>query len=172
MATPTLATRYTVKLFASTTATRPLVTSRTQTVYVTTGGSDTGSGLCQPIGQQVCHLTFKVFSVVPGSALRVEMSKRFYPYFGVTLGQNGETIQRPQWLYLDAADPSIAPARQVAANEYERTVTFSFDVGKHSAWRDDWVVCVQDTLSKDGLGLPGHHGCGASKVRPTVTYLG
>ncbi len=33
-------------------------------------------------------------------------------------------------------------------------------------------VCVKDTVSRDGLGLPGSHGCGARRVLRTVSYLG
>ena len=171
--TPTLATRYQVELFAGQTATRPLAVSRTQTVYATEGGTSTGNGLCDPIGQAVCHLTFQVSLVVPSSALRIEMSKRWYAYFALKFGPDNNPSQPElEWLYLNAGHPSFTPARQVSADKFERTVTFSVTIGTHSSWTYAWLVCPQDTLSRDGLGLPGHHGCGSSRIRRTIGYLG
>jgi hypothetical protein len=40
------------------------------------------------------------------------------------------------------------------------------------SWNWTWDAFLKDTLSKDGLGVPGHHGCGSSRIRPTVKYLG
>lgn len=91
----------------------------------------------------------------------------------------GQTATRPldnnpqlEWLYLNAGHPSFTPARQVSADKFERTVTFSVTIGTHSSWTYAWLVCPQDTLSRDGLGLPGHHGCGSSRIRRTIGYLG
>jgi len=81
--TPTLATRYKVKLFARKTAARPLATSPVKNVYVSFGGTMTTSGPCGP---PTCHVTSHVFLIVPSSALKVEMSKRFFAYFAVKFG--------------------------------------------------------------------------------------
>jgi hypothetical protein len=32
--------------------------------------------------------------------------------------------------------------------------------------------CAEETVTRDGLGLPGHHGCGAKKARSNAAYLG
>ena len=37
----------------------------------------------------VCRETYHMYSILPSSALRVEMSKHFYPYFGLNLSATG-----------------------------------------------------------------------------------
>jgi hypothetical protein len=165
--TPALATRYKVKLFARKTATTPLATSRTHSVYVTVGGSATGG---RPCGRPVCRETLHQFVILPGSALRLEMSKPFYPYFGLRLGSAGAPAL-PKWLYLSAGHASVGRAQRISAVEFERTITFSFTIGNHP-YNWAWLVCLKDTVSRDGLGVPGHHGCGSSPVLRTVAYLG
>jgi len=66
-------------MFARKSATRPLATSPRQNVYDVGGGYATGGKTC---GGPGCRETFRVYSVVPSSALGVEMSKPLYPYFG------------------------------------------------------------------------------------------
>jgi hypothetical protein len=171
--TPTLATRYTVRLSAGKTAARPLATSPVQNVYVSIGGTSTGTGLCALPGPPACRVTFHVFFIVPSSALKVEMSKPLYPYFAVRFGPpNGPTPPPPAWLYLNAGHPSFTAAQRISADKFERTLTFSFTVGVNSSENWAWGICVKDTLAKDGLGLPGHHGCGSRRVRRTADYLG
>ena len=168
--TPTLATRYKVKLFARKTAASPLATSPVKNVYVSFGGTMTTSGPCGP---PTCHVTSHVFLIVPSSALKVEMSKRFFAYFAVKFGPpHGPTPPLPEWLYLNAGHASFTAAQRISADEFEKTVTFSFAVGANSSESVAWLVCTPDTLSKDGIGLPGHHGCGSIRIRRTVNYLG
>jgi hypothetical protein len=62
-------------------------------------------------------------------------------------------------------------AKRISTDEFERTITFSFTRRANSSSNWAWTVCVKDTLSNDGLSLPGHHGCGSSRVRRTATYL-
>lgn len=165
--TPTLVTRYKVELFASGTATAPLATSPVKNVYVIPGGVVKGGGVC---GRPVCRQTLRIFTVLPSSALKFEMSKHFYPYFGLRLGASA-IPPPPRWLYLNAGHASVSSPRRISAGEYEQTLRFSFAVGNHS-YNWSWTGCVKDFVSKDGLGLPGHHGCGASRVLRTVAYLG
>ncbi len=166
--TPTLATRYKIKLFARSTATTPLATSPTQNVYVVSNERATGGRTC---GRPVCHETLHIFTILPSSALGLEMSKPVYPYFGLTLG-SASTPPPPRWLYLNAGHASISRAQRISASEYENTLTFSFTIGSHSYYHWLWLTCSKDTVSKDGLGLPGYHGCGSSPVLATVAYLG
>lgn len=165
---PTLATRYEVKLSAGPSATTPLATSPTQNVYVTSGGSSTSRLVCI---QFACTLTSHVLWIVPSSALRTEISKHVYAYFGVTFGPIS-TLKPPEWLYLNAGHASVTRAKRISADEYETTVTFSYHESGYSTGFPAWTGCVKDTVSKDGMGLPGHHGCGSSRVRRTVAYLG
>jgi hypothetical protein len=165
--TPTLATRYQVKVFASKSATTPLATSARQSLYVVPGGHVTGGKTC---GRPVCHETFRIYTIVPSSALAVEMSKPWYPYFGLNLSPT-HVPSPPRWLYLNAGHASVSGARRISAGEFENTLTFSFTIGNDGAYWD-WNACVKDTVSRDGLGLPGSHGCGAPRVLRTVSYLG
>jgi len=166
--TPTLATRYQVKVFARKSATTPLATSSRQSVYVMANGWTTGGKTC---GRPVCRETFHIFTVVPSSALGVEMSKPDYPYFGINLTTTAGIPSPPRWLYLNAGHASVAGARKISADEFENTLTFSFTVG-NDGFHWAWTACVKDTVSRDGLGLPGSHGCGARRVLRTVSYLG
>ena len=164
---PTLATRYQVKLFARKGATTPLATSPRQNVYVGMNGRVTGFKTC---GRPVCHEALHVFTILPSSALGVEMSKHVYPYFGLNLSATS-TPPGPRWLYLNAGHASVSAARRISATEYEQTLTYSFTIGNDgAAW--NWNGCVKDTVSRDGLGLPGSHGCGVHRIRATVSYLG
>ena len=50
-------------------------------------------------------------------------------------------------------------------------VTFSTP----QAYYYEWAICTKDTETKDGLGLPGHHHCGAPSIRNSAIrkgYLG
>jgi hypothetical protein len=164
---PTLATRYQVKVFARKSATTPLARSARQNLYVVSNGYYTGGKTC---GGPACRETFHTYVVVPSSTLSVEMRKPFYPYFGINLSTTG-TPAPPRWLYLNAGNPSVSSARRISASEFEITVTFSFTIG-NDGYYFDWATCAKDTLSTDGLGLPGSRGCGAHRIRRTVNYLG
>ena len=164
--TPTLATRYKVELFARKSATRPLAVSPMQNVYVVPNWWVTGRDTC---GQPVCRLKYHLFFAVPSSTLGVEMSKHVYPYFGINFG--AASNHPPRWLYLNGGHASVSSAHRISAGEYESTLTFSFTVGNNSYYWA-WTLCAKDTESRDGLGLPGSHGCGAGRVLRTAYYLG
>jgi hypothetical protein len=69
---------------------------------------------------------------------------------------------------MDPKAKTSAP-RLVSATEYKLTYSFSFRIGNDGyAW--NWSACWKDTYSKDGLGLPGHHGCGNKRVRANAIY--
>lgn len=165
--TPVLATRYSVRLFPAGKSPVTLAISRTQNLYVAPGGFFNGGRTCSV---PVCHETFHVTTVVPASALRLEMSKHFYPYFGLTLGTT-RAPPPPKWLYLNAGHPSRTRARELSATTFVFTISFSFTIGAHSySWA--WKGCAQDSLASDGVGLPGRHDCGVSRVARTAPYLG
>jgi hypothetical protein len=165
--TPTLATRYQVELFASATATKPLATSLTRTVYVVGGGTIKGGAAC---GRPVCHEQFTIDVFVPASTLTSELPKHTYPYFGIVLGTT-KVPPPPKVLYLNGGKASVTKAKRISATVLETKISFTFTIGNHSYyWL--WLACVKDTETKDGLGLPGSHGCGAKQLSPNVTYLG
>jgi hypothetical protein len=69
--------------------------------------------------------------------------------------------------------PSVSKARRISAGKFENTISFTFAVGS-DGWYWNWATCSKDTESKDGLGLPGYHGCGTlSRISGIVyAYLG
>ena len=165
--TPTLATRYQVKLFASSTASAPLGTSAMATIYVTTGGN---SGNSQTCGRPVCHESIQTINYVPPSALQTEMSKPWYVYFGINLS-TGKEPPPPEWLMLNAGSGHLTAPQRISADEFRQTVTYSFQIG-NDAYYWDWNACTKDTEAQDGIGLPGHHGCGDARVLDAAPYLG
>ncbi len=66
----------------------------------------------------------------------------------------------------------MSRAKKINAHEYEVTITFTFRIG-NDGYFYAFRACQRDTEAKDGLNLPGQHGCGTLKVisvkRP---YLG
>jgi serine/threonine protein kinase len=166
--TPTLATRYRVELFQSSAASKPLATSGVATIYVV--GFVTSEKI-QTCSRPVCQESLEVTYWVPPSALQTEMSKPLYVYFGINLASTLEPPPLPQWLMLGAGNGHATAARRISADEFSYTVTFSFQVGGdslHWAWR----ACREATEAEDGIGLPGHHGCGDARVLQSASYLG
>jgi hypothetical protein len=109
-------------------------------------------------------------AATPASALKAEMRKRIYVYFGINLSPTG-TPKAPKRLRLGAGGGKAAKARRLSAGEYEVTISYSFRIGNDGYyWTPGW--CTKDTEPQDGLGLPGHHGCGAPTISATAYYLG
>ena len=166
--TPTLATKYEVELFRNGSATTPVATSSTTTIYVVRTKTSQKSG-CG--GGSVCQevVTNTVFA--PPSALSTEMAKHWYAYFAVNLSASDSEPAAPQTLQLGAGDPVVGQPQRISDDEFQVTVTYTFPVNGESyeaAWRECW----QDTESEDGFGLPGSHGCGNTSAPATGGYLG
>jgi Protein kinase domain len=165
--TPTLATRYQVRLFRSSTAQAPLGSSVASTVYVTVTGISDAAKTCQ---RPVCHESLNLRVKVPASAMSTELAKRWYPYFAIRLAP-GKSPPAPRVLRLGAASPGVTPSRRISATEFELTYSFSFRVGNH-AYNWNQALCAQDTEARDGIGLPGSHTCGHKHVLASAPYLG
>ena len=165
--TPTLATHYAVRLFASSTSATPVAVSRTQAVYITNAQTYSKFQACK---RPVCHETFRIYTYVPSSTLAVEMSKHLYVYFGLSLSRTGKPAP-PKWLYLNGGHATATKARKVAADEFVNTISFTFTIGNDGYY---WIpgVCTKDAVTKDGIGLPGRHSCGASRISTSVPYVG
>jgi serine/threonine-protein kinase len=165
--TPAVATRYKVELFRSSAVKTPLATSAASTIYVVlTGTANTDQKCSRPL----CHQAFHVRVRVPAQAMSTETAKQWYPYFGINQA-SVKAPAAPRRYRLGAGDAHVAPSRQVSGTELELTVTYSFRVG-NSAYHWTWNVCTKDTEPQDGLGLPGHHGCGNKRLSASAEYSG
>ncbi|HKD88495.1 MAG TPA: hypothetical protein VKB62_08205 [Streptosporangiaceae bacterium] len=155
---PSLATHYKVKLSGPDAG----VVSGVVTVYVTEGGRIANIH-ARRSGNSI-RFSFRLYIVLPKSALRHEIGKHWYEYLAVGYPR------LPRFAPL-ARGATVSRARKVTSGEYFRTFSYSFRL-RHSNPNPDPIECVKDTESKDGMGLPGHHGCGAKRVRSHVLYLG
>lgn len=165
--TPTLATRYRVELFQNSTASTPLGTSGMATIYVVAGGTAQSPQAC---ARPVCNQSLLLTYLVPPSALTTEMATREYVYFGVNLAPSAEPAV-PQWVMLGAGHGHVTAPRRISADEFIDTVTFSFRIG-NDGYRFAWAECGTTNEASDGIGLPGHHGCGDQRVLQSASYLG
>ncbi len=170
--TPTLATRYVVKLFTDSSMTTLVAKSATQVVYVVAHGRAGGVRTCNRPGQRpVCHQRIHLTVTVPPSTLRTERPKLWHLYFGLTLNRAGPQPAPPRRLRLGGGNAKVVSTSKVSNQEYAATFTFSFRIGNAGY---DFVInaCQKDTESTDGLNLPGHHGCGDSVISSRLRYLG
>jgi hypothetical protein len=163
---PDVATKYTVQL-AATGTTTTLATSPAQVVYVVNSGKSSGAKTC---ARPVCHETLRIVEYVPPSALKTEMAKRVYAYFGLNLGSS-KVPPSPTSVTLSAGHASVSKPKELAAGKFTFNISYSFTIGSHSYyWR--WVSCTKDNEAADGLGLPGTHSCGDKRLKLTFNYLG
>jgi hypothetical protein len=169
---PSLATRYYVELFPSSSATAPLARSRTVTIYVT---RDVADGRAPKCGKPLCPPAVHLHVFVPASAMGTELSKRWYTYVApapgaaVKLQLMGPGNRKIKQL-LKAVSPQVSKPHRVSATEFDLTLRFPSGYGPLlPLWH--FAACTADTETRDGLGLPGHHQCGATTV-PPASYLG
>ena len=165
--TPSLATRYQVELFRNSTATTPLARSAASIIYVVPGGTDSDVHNCN---RPVCYVTDTWTFIMPPTALTTEISKQVYAYFAVNLSPSAIPAP-PASMQLGAGDPSLTAPQRISADEYEQSITFTFQAG-NDAWHAAFNICTKDTEAEDGIGLPGHHGCGDPQVPYPSEYLG
>jgi hypothetical protein len=159
--TPTVATRYHVKVSGTHVGTSPV-----QIVYVATSGHFSNAKAC---GRPVCTQKLRFTVVVPASAIKREGAKHLYFYFGIRLGAIS-IPPPPTRLRLDT-HAKVTRVGRLSATEFRWRVTWSFRIGNHS-YNFLPGVCTKDTESKDGIGLPGHHGCGAKSFSTKTVYIG
>jgi hypothetical protein len=162
-ATPSVATRYKVELLAASSSTSPLANSPVTTVYVASDAQILSQSKC---GRPVCHLTVKLRILVPPKDLKAEIKKPIFPYFAFNHSRRVPTV-----LALRASHGKVSTPRKVASNAFSATATFSFSIGD-GPFQYLFTICSKDTEASDGLGLPGHHGCGMKKISSKTVYLG
>jgi hypothetical protein len=163
---PNLATTYTAELFASSSAPTPLAVSSSVTVYSSHSFKTKGGRQC---ARPVCHETFHVYEYVARSALRTEMRKKVYVYFGIRFSRTG--FPAPKEFVLGAGDGHSTKPRRINSHEYEFTLTYSFRIGDRG-YHWGFNACQKDTESKDGFNLPGHHDCGKRAIGANRVYIG
>jgi hypothetical protein len=101
--------------------------------------------------------------------MSTEFSKKLYTYFAVNL-QPKKAPPAPQTLFLGSGSPQVTMSR-ISATEFSTTVIFTYRIGNdYSTW--NWATCSQDSLTEDGIGIPGHHGCGDQRISASAYYLG
>jgi hypothetical protein len=166
---PAVATRYRVSVFPGRRGRTPLASSPAATVYVTPSVSRGTATACT---RPTCHEAFTLHVSVPPSAIGSEMSKTWYTYFGLTLSRSPAKPAGPPVLQLGAGSAHVGAPRQVSADAYAVTVTFTFSIGKKGGYTWLWTACVPGSEAADGVGLPGSHGCGARTVPAAHSYLG
>jgi hypothetical protein len=157
---PKIATKYKVEVITGTTI---QVTSGTQTVYITTLASIPRDH--KKCTTRTCVFTYNAFVRVPASAYATEAHKRLWLYQDVWYGK-----AVGKYFYLSKS-ARASKARKVNSGEYE--IAFKFYIPLHRA-AASWTTnfCTKDTESRDGLGLPGRHGCGDRRVSSSAIYLG
>lgn len=154
-AKPTLATRYRVVLASDATS-----QSSVATVYVSPNWMS-HTNRCVP-GTFSCQLHISAHVVYPAGTANREGKKRVYYYFG---DRSGSQTVPPASVRL------IKKGRQ-HRHGLEYRVAFSVKFSTPTAFDYRWEVCTKDTEALDGLGLPGHHHCGARSIPMSAIQQG
>jgi hypothetical protein len=157
--TPSTATRYAVQIRV---AGKRVATSAVQIVYVTEAG--VLSGKHQSCSHTRCVFSYRVTVQLPASALATEAGKPIYKY---------QIVGYPKFpsFFSLARNARTSGTRKLSASKYEFTLTFYIPLRNGSAtW--DTTLCTKDTETRDGMGLPGGHGCGAARISTKAVYIG
>ncbi|HEY1820785.1 MAG TPA: serine/threonine-protein kinase [Trebonia sp.] len=163
--TPSLATRYQVKLFATGTATTPVAATVINTLYVVGNTVTIKDMTCGQ--QQYCtqRITFGVY--FPPQAIRQIVALPWDAYLGSTPGSS----PAPTTLQLGGGGATVTDVRIVSANELEYTFTFP----ANQANNYNWWICPVDVDHPNGMGLPKPwpYTCGQQQSIPTGgAYIG
>jgi hypothetical protein len=165
---PDVATTYEVQLISGHTILAP---SQPAVVYVEGAYFATGARACGS-SRPICRQTLIVVVLVPPSAYRTEVAKRWFLYSGLRLGPIGHEPAAPRYLYLDRhGQATVSKPHRFHGSEFVVTLRFRFNIGD-SSYRLAMNYCTKDTEQIDGLGLPTPHGCGADRIRLDAGYLG
>jgi hypothetical protein len=160
---PGLATSYEARVSDPTTT---AVTSAARMVYVEAHGASTGKTTCS---RPVCHIKLRVWVKVPTRAYAAEAAKHWYLYSRLFLSANRKPAP-PKVLELNHSATASKPAK-LHTYEFVVTVRYAFRIG-NDAYRWRVGFCTKDSWRTDGLGLPGHHGCGNKWISANPAYLG
>jgi hypothetical protein len=164
---PTLETKYEVQV---TTGTTVDVTSKVQPVYVALFQNPYHFAYTK-CTRTACTFVVNTKTHVPASAYRTETTKHWYLYLGVNRSNGTPSKKPPKYLSLWKAS-SVSKVKRLSSTSFE--VTFSYRIGFDGkrTFLPFPSFCTKDALTKDGIGLPGHHSCGAKRIRSNIAYLG
>jgi|SRR5215469_13664203 len=155
---PSVATKYEVQVSTGTTVDQ---TSASATVYVVAGGRLTRARTSCTNGH--CTSKLRGFILVPTAlAYRTESPKHWFLYLTLR--------SAPRFIPLSRAS-TASRARKVTPREFAVRFTFRFNSSNPHPFPIEFG-CIKDTEAKDGLGLPGHHGCGAPRISVRARYIG
>lgn len=165
---PEVATNYKIRVTGS--GLGPVPDSAVRTVFVESVGSITGRRSCSRPARPVCHIKLRLYVNVPVSTYRTEAAKHWYLYAGLRLARHRRP-PAPRTLTLSQTATASHPQRK-HLYQFVITLRYRFRIGRHDAyvWRVNF--CTRDSEATDGLGLPGHHGCGDRRIRTRTSYLG
>jgi hypothetical protein len=165
---PEIATNYRIQVTGARLG--PVPDSAVRTVYVEALGAITGKRSCSRPARPVCHIRLRLWVSVPASTYRREAAKHWYLYAGLRLARSGRP-PAPKTLTLSRTATASRPQRK-HLYEFVITLRYRFRIGRHDAftWRVNF--CTRDSEGQDGLGLPGHHGCGNKRISTRTSYLG
>jgi hypothetical protein len=143
--------------------------SAARTVYVISDKALTGRRACARPARPVCHVTVTYSFRVPIAALKAESAKHLFLYSRVLLSKAGEP-PAPKAVFLSAS-ATRSKVRKVTVRKFAFTAHYAVRVGSES-FHYAIAGCLQDTESRDGIGLPGRHGCGAKSFSVSAPYIG
>ena len=94
---------------------------------------------------------------------KTESRKKIYLYLAV-----GYPNLPGRWTLDKGATAS--KVKKINSGEFEVRLSFYIRVHGFTRWLP--TSCTKDTESKDGMGLPGHHGCGNKHISIKTKYIG
>jgi hypothetical protein len=162
---PTLATRYVVRV---TNGRHVVATSPAQVVYVS--ATATFAAATTSCSATVCTYRVRAYLHFPSSAFTTEARKHFYLYLAVGRSHTKPKPTIPP--YFTRAAGRASALHRVRANDFVTTLTYLVGYDGYNYIRWHQAFCTKDNEARDGLGLPGHHGCGARRFKDSVAYLG
>ncbi|MGD0083596.1 MAG: hypothetical protein ABSD78_10415 [Acidimicrobiales bacterium] len=170
--TPSSATKYFVKVVASAKAGAATVaTSSTVEVYVTPNISLPANYKTPKCARPICTISVTLSGLIPPADAAQESAKYLYSYLGLNLNAKKEP---PPPTEMKRYSFKVHKTVNTKTGEVTDQLRFSFSIGD-DGYYFEWDVCTQDTLTVDGLGLPGHHDCGDATIPypvPNHGYLG
>jgi hypothetical protein len=161
---PSQATQYEVQV---TDGSEAVATSAPASVYVTPWPGLTHSKT--KCSGSDCKTSFEFYEELPAAAQSTELAKKWYLYYAIDPGFPSGHFPK----YLPLVRGAKMTKSRYSGGDLSFSVSWSYRTTvKNPARYLIFNLCSKDNVAKDGIGLPGHHGCGASKVLTLAPYTG